>query len=123
METYGFEIYSTRTMIKCKAPKRPYIHPNTRQYVGYHPQTKPEYHVDPQFTFGGDLDAFSLRRKYENTRCKLTYVTWLKSAKIDQIMKLNNIEIALPSTFSLLTNIHMRIFFIQEWEKVFDQIK
>ena len=46
----------------------------------------------------------------------------MKSAKIDQIMKLNNIEIALPSTFSLLTNIHMRIFFIQEWEKVFDQI-
>jgi len=49
----------------------------------------------------------------------LTFVCWLRRAKIPQIMVLNKLDLTLPSTFSLLTNKKLHIFFIQQWEQAF----
>ncbi len=62
------------------------------------------FHIKALFTHSGDLDCFYLRKKFETSRSKLTFVCWLRSAKIPQILILNKVELALPSTFSLLTN-------------------
>jgi len=77
-EAYGFEL----SLNKCKEPSKPYLHPETRKYIGHQPECKMEYHIEPQFTHSGDLDCFSLRKKYELSRSKLTFICWLRSAKI-----------------------------------------
>ena len=118
-ESYGFELSIGTSTFKCKEPSKPYMHPETRQYIGHQPECKRQYNIEPKFTHSGDLDCFYLRKKFETSRSKLTFVCWLRSAKIPQILILNKVELALPSTFSLLTNENLRIFFIQQWEQSF----
>ena len=118
----GIQYEPSRAVVTCKGPPRPFLHPETKQYIGYWPKIKPAYKIKPLFTFSGELDAFALRRKYELSHTKLTYTAWLRSAKITDIMKLNKINIALPSTFSLITTEQMKTYFIQKWESTFDQI-
>jgi hypothetical protein len=87
--------------------------------IGHQPECKLEYYIEPQFTHSGDLDCFALQKKYEMSRSRLTFVCWLRSPKIPQIMVLNKLEFALVSTFSLLTKEKLGIFFIQQWEQSF----
>ena len=90
----GINYEPSRAVLTCKGPPKPFLHPETKQYIGYWPKTKPAYKIKPLFTFSGELDAFPLRRKYELSRSKLTYTAWLQSAKITEIMQLNKINIA-----------------------------
>ena len=56
-ESYGFELSMGTSTFKCKEPSKPYMHPETRQYIGHQPECKRQYNIEPKFTHSGDLDV------------------------------------------------------------------
>jgi len=63
-ESYGFELSIGTSTFKCKEPSKPYMHPETRKYIGHQPKCKMEYNIEPKFTHSGDLDCFYPRKKF-----------------------------------------------------------
>ena len=123
LETHGFNISPTSEVITCVDTPKEHIDSELDMYTGPIPDCKPEYRPKIQINFAGQIDAFSLRRQYERSESKLTYATWLQSAKIPEILKNNQLQMGLPVLLSMITNEKLKIFYIQKWEDSFDQIK
>ena len=87
------------------------------------PECKPQYHLKIQLTFGGHVDALSLRREFERSQMHLIYQAWLQSARLQEILEQNQLQMDLPATFSLITNEKLKVFYIQKWLDCYDQIK
>ena len=122
-ESYGFNISPTSDTITCVDTPKENIDSKLDMYTGPIPDCKPEYRPKIQINFAGNIDAFSLRRQYERSQSRLTFATWLQSAKIPEIMEKNQIQMGLPTLFSMITNEKLKTFYIQKWEDSFDQIK
>ena len=84
---FGFNISPSNDTITCVDTPKECIDSELNLYIGPIPDCKPYYKPKIQITFAGKIDAFSLRRQYEQSQSQLTYATWLQSAKIPEILE------------------------------------